>query len=309
MPAESSERNRSGATAHDLAEAVSEEIVRVAAEPLVAGLYLVATPIGNLADITIRALGVLFAADVVYCEDTRHSAKLLSRYRISAKTRPLHDHNEDAEISRVVRDIEAGKSIAVISDAGTPLISDPGFRIVRGVIEADLAVFSIPGASAAIAALTVSALPSDAFFFAGFLPPKEVARRTRLTELAQVPGSLVIYEAPHRLGETLRDIAEVLGNRNAVVARELTKLHEDVSRGSLAELAEIFASADIKGEMVIVVGPPQQAVVSDEMIAEHLASARRELSLKDASRVVAEELKVSKSRVYDIGLKAKAGKA
>ena len=281
-----------------------EAIARLLSEPLEAGLYLVSTPIGNLGDITLRALGVLARADIIYCEDTRHSAKLLQHYSITARTRPFHDHNEDREIERAIGDLESGKRIAIISDAGTPLLSDPGFKLVRTAAAAGVPVVPVPGASALLAALTASGLPTDAFFFAGFLPPKRASRRARLAELSPIPGSLVFYEAPHRVAETLSDMAGLLGERQAVVARELTKLHEEIARGSLAELAET-ATEDMKGEVVIVVGPLQTQVISDEMLGNRLAAALEVMSLKDAARALADEFGVPKARVYGLGIKSK----
>lgn len=286
---------------------VSEVIGDLVANPLAPGIYLVATPIGNLADMTLRGLAVLARADTVYCEDTRHSAKLLQHYAIAAKTLPFHEHNEDREIDRVLADAESGKRVAVISDAGTPLLSDPGFRLVREAAARGIPVMSIPGPSAVLAALTSSGLPTDAFFFAGFLPPKEAGRRTRLAEITQIPGSLVIFEAPHRLKDALADMADVLGNRAAVVARELTKLHETVARGTLQTLAKQSAEMALKGEIVIVVGPPEPQVVSDETISSRLAEALGEMSVKDAAKKIAAELGVAKSRVYALGVKAKDG--
>ncbi|WP_082072753.1 16S rRNA (cytidine(1402)-2'-O)-methyltransferase [Hyphomicrobium sp. 99] len=281
-----------------------EAIARLLSEPLEAGLYLVATPIGNLGDITLRALGVLARADIIYCEDTRHSAKLLQHYSITARTRPFHDHNEDREIERAIGDLESGKRIAIISDAGTPLLSDPGFKLVRAAAAAGVPVVPIPGASALLAALTASGLPTDAFFFAGFLPPKKASRRARLAELSPIPGSLVFYEAPHRVAETLGDMAGLLGERQAVVARELTKLHEEIARGSLAELAGT-ATEDMKGEVVIVVGPVQAQVITDEALGARLAAALEVMSLKDAARALADEFGVPKARVYGLGIKSK----
>ena len=289
--------SRPGARAQDA-------IVRMLSEPLEAGLYLVSTPIGNLGDITLRALGVLARADVVYCEDTRHSAKLLQHYSITARMRPFHEHNEDREIERAIGELQAGKRIAIISDAGTPLLSDPGFKLVRAAAQAGVPVVPIPGASALLAALTASGLPTDAFFFAGFLPPKQASRRARLAELSAIPGSLVFYEAPHRAAETLQDMAELLGERQAVVARELTKMHEEIARGSLAELAGT-APADMKGEVVIVAGPAQAQAVSDEMLGDRLAGALKVMSLKDAARALADEFGVPKARVYGLGIKSK----
>ena len=288
-----------------LGDSVADEISEHLAEPLAPGLYLVATPIGNLADITLRALSVLSRADVIYCEDTRHSAKLLQHYAIAAKTRPFHEHNEDREIDRAIRDLEAGKRIAVISDAGTPLLSDPGFRLVRAAAAVAIPIVPVPGPSAALAALTASGLPIDAFFFAGFLPPKQAARRARLSELSGIPGSLVIFEAPHRVAEALADMADVLGNRAAVIARELTKLHEEVVRGDLSSLAATTADETLKGEIVVVVGPRQALPISDEKINARLAEALNEMSLKDAAKALADELGVPKARIYGLGLKAR----
>jgi 16S rRNA (cytidine1402-2'-O)-methyltransferase len=276
-------------------------------EPLTAALYLVATPIGNLGDITLRALSVLARADVIYCEDTRHSAKLLQHYAIPTRTRPFHEHNEDREIERAIADLEAGKRIAIVSDAGTPLLSDPGFKLVRAAAAAGIAIIPIPGASALLAALTASGLPTDAFFFAGFLPPKQAARRARLAELSQIPGSLVFYEAPHRVAETVADMASLLGGRQAVIARELTKLHEEVARGSLQTLAEATATEGLKGEVVIVVEPRQAEAVTDEALGARLADALEVMSLKDAAKALADELGVPKARVYGLGIKAKGG--
>ena len=282
-----------------------DEIGDLLAKPLAPGLYLVATPIGNLADITLRALSVLSRADVIYCEDTRHSAKLLQHYGIAAKTRPFHEHNEERETERAIRDLESGKRIAMISDAGTPLLSDPGFKLVRAAASAGIPVISVPGPSASLTALTASGLPTASFFFAGFLPPKQAARRARLAELSQIPGSLVIFEAPHRVAETLADMADVLGERPAAIARELTKLHEDIARGSLRTLAEATFGETLKGEIVLVVGPGQAEPVSDETISARLAEALEDMSLKDAAKALAEELGVPKARIYGLGIKVK----
>jgi len=300
-----SHRKSSEQGERSLAGCVTTDIADLLAKPLTAGLYLVATPIGNLADMTLRALSVLSRADVIYCEDTRHSAKLLQHYAIAAKTRPFHEHNEEREIERAISDLESGKRIAMISDAGTPLLSDPGFKLVRAAAAAGVPVISIPGPSAALAALTSSGLPTDSFFFAGFLPPKQAARRARLVELSQIPGSLVIFEAPHRVAEALADMADVLGERAAVIARELTKLHEDIVRGSLRTLAEATFGETLKGEVVLVVGPGRAEPVSDETINARLAEALEGMSLKDAAKALADELGVPKARIYGLGIKAK----
>ena len=217
-------------------------------------LYLVATPIGNLADITHRALQVLRDVDLIACEDTRHTHKLLNHYNITTKTISYHEHNEQQRAAELIERLKQGSNIAVVSDAGTPSISDPGFRLVRAAIENEIAVIPVPGPSALIAALIAAGLPTDEFFFAGFLPSKTSARRARLNELQSVPGTLIFYEAPHRLAATLKDAYEILGEREAVVARELTKLHEEIRRGKLSELtADYTDRKDIRGEIVVLI--------------------------------------------------------
>jgi 16S rRNA (cytidine1402-2'-O)-methyltransferase len=217
-------------------------------------LYLVATPIGNLADITHRALQVLNDVDLIACEDTRHTHKLLNHYGLSTKTLSYHEHNEQQRATELIDRLKRGTNIAVVSDAGTPSISDPGFRLVRAAIENDIPIVPIPGPSALITALIAAGLPTDEFFFAGFLPARANARRTRLSELQSVPGTLIFYEAPHRLAEALKDAYEILGEREAVVARELTKLHEEIRRGRLSELTAAYAEkTDIRGEIVVLI--------------------------------------------------------
>jgi 16S rRNA (cytidine1402-2'-O)-methyltransferase len=279
------------------------EVVRLLlAGSLSGGLYVVATPIGNLADITLRALTVLAQADVLYCEDTRHSRTLLAHYAIARSTRPYHEHNAERERPRVLADLAAGKSVALISDAGTPLISDPGYKLVREAAAAGFPVTAIPGPSAPLAALASAGLATDAFLFAGFLPPRRGARHTRLEELKAVPATLVFFEAPSRLAESLGDIAAVLGEREAAVARELTKLHEEVRRGTPAELARWAAATPPKGEMVIVVGPPLEAPVTDDAISARLEPLLAEMSLSDAAKMVAQDLGVPRGRAYDLAL-------
>jgi 16S rRNA (cytidine1402-2'-O)-methyltransferase len=216
-------------------------------------LYLVATPIGNLADITHRAIDVLKNVAVIACEDTRHTRKLLQHYGITTKTVSYHEHNEQERSRQLIELLRAGSDVAVVSDAGTPSISDPGFRLVRAAIENEIAVVPVPGPSALISALIAAGLPTDEFFFAGFLPARTNARRTRLSGLSSVPGTLIFYEAPHRLAETLKDAYEVLGEREAVVARELTKLHEEIRRGRLSELAEHYSNEEPRGEIVLLI--------------------------------------------------------
>ena len=216
-------------------------------------LYLVATPIGNLADITHRALQVLKDVDLVACEDTRHTHKLLQHYGITTKTISYHEHNEQQRAAQLINSMKQGSDIAVVSDAGTPSISDPGFRLVRAAIENDIPVVPVPGPSALISALIAAGLPTDEFFFAGFLPSRTNARRGRLGELQLVPGTLIFYEAPHRLAATLKDAREILGEREAVVARELTKLHEEIRRGRLSELSKHYEDEEPRGEIVVLI--------------------------------------------------------
>jgi len=287
-------------------EGPAERSARVLRELLAArldpGLYLVATPIGNLGDITLRALSVLARADVLYCEDTRHSRTLLAHFSILRQARAYHEHNAERERPLVLAELAAGKSVAVISDAGTPLISDPGYKLVRDAIAAGHQVISLPGPSALLAGLTSAGLATDAFLFGGFLPPRQKARLARLAELKAVPATLVFYEAPSRLADSLADIAAMLGAREAAVARELTKLHEEVRRGTPAELAQWASATPPRGEMVIVVGPPIAEAATDAAIAARLAPLLADMSLSEAAKAVAHELGVTKGRVYDLGL-------
>ena len=273
--------------------------------PLPPGLYLVATPIGNLADISLRALAVLARADLIAAEDTRHSRKLLSHFGIRAELTPYHEHNAAKERPRLLARIKAGFSVALISDAGTPLISDPGYKLVREALEAGLGVTSVPGASAALAALTSAGLPTDTFLFAGFLPPKAGARRKRLEELKPVPATLIFYETASRLGASLADMAQIFGAREAAVAKELTKLHESVAGGTPAELAALIdPSAELKGEFVVLIGPPapDETLVGDEAIVASLKQALKHESFRDAVRSVAEKFDLKRSRVYELGV-------
>jgi 16S rRNA (cytidine1402-2'-O)-methyltransferase len=284
------------------ADRAAEVLRQLQSGPLPAGLYVVATPIGNLADITLRAIAVLAQVDVIYCEDTRHSRTLLAHFSIARPTRPYHEHNAARERPRLLAELAAGKSVGLISDAGTPLISDPGYKLVREAIEAGFPLTAIPGPSAPLAALVSAGLATDAFLFAGFLPPRRSARKTRLEELKAVPATLVFFEAPSRLADSLGDIAAVLGDREAAVARELTKLHEEMRRGTPAELSQWAADAVPKGEMVILVGPPREAPVTDEAISARLEPLLAEISLSDAARTVAHDLGVPRGRVYDLAL-------
>lgn len=284
----------------------ASEIEGQLAADLVPGLHLVATPIGNLADITLRALAVLARADLVLCEDTRHSRTLLSHYGIRARCEPYHEHNAEEMRPRVLAALAGGQRVALVSDAGTPLVSDPGYKLVREALSAGYRVESLPGPCAAIAALTIAGLPTDAFHFAGFLPPRSAARGARIAALAKVEATLVFYESAQRVAEALADLAAILGPRPAAIVRELTKLHEETLRGPLPDLAALAAARAMKGEVVLIVGPPPVEEVSDDSIVERLAVARSTLSLRDASRVVAAELGVPRSRVYDIGVRRDA---
>jgi 16S rRNA (cytidine1402-2'-O)-methyltransferase len=233
--------------------------VSIPARPLEAALYLVATPIGNLGDITLRALETLAGADVLACEDTRVTRVLLDRYGIQNRPFAYHEHNADEAGPRLLQALEAGKSVALVSDAGTPLVSDPGYRLAQTAIDSGYRVIPIPGASAPLAALVGSGLPNEAFLFAGFLPVKDKARRDRLGEFTATPATLLFFESPHRIGATLSAAADVLGgDRMASVCRELTKTYEEFRRGTLADLAAYYAENDnVKGEIVLVVAPPE----------------------------------------------------
>lgn len=217
-------------------------------------LYLVSTPIGNLEDITHRAIRLLSEVDVIACEDTRHTQKLLKHYGISTRTISYHEHNERERAAELLEELTRGSDVAIVSDAGTPGISDPGFRLARLAIEHGITVVPVPGPSALITALVASGLPTDEFFFGGFLPARSGARRARLSELRSIPATLIFYEGPHRIAATLKDAREILGEREAVVARELTKMHEEIARGRLSELATRFSSAEhARGEMVLII--------------------------------------------------------
>ena len=288
-----------------LNERVSSVLRQLAARPLAAGLYTVATPIGNLGDITLRALATLEKADCIYCEDTRHSRTLLQHFGINRPLRPYHEHNAEKERPRILAELAQGKVIALISDAGTPLISDPGYKLVREAAAAGHFVTSLPGASAVTMALALAGLPTDAFLFAGFLPPRMAARKARLAELAHVPATLVLFEAPQRLQETLEDLCTVMGAREAVVARELSKLHEEARRGTLAELLEWSKASTPRGEMVILVAPGAQGVASDEDIAARITQLLDEMSVRDAAKAAAESFGIPKGRAYDMALRLK----
>ncbi|MEX2166468.1 MAG: 16S rRNA (cytidine(1402)-2'-O)-methyltransferase [Methyloceanibacter sp.] len=283
----------------------SEVLGELIARPLEPGLYLVATPIGNLGDVSLRALVVLARADLIAAEDTRHSKKLLSHFGIGGELTPYHEHNAERERPKLLARVRAGQTVALISDAGTPLVSDPGYKLVREALDQGLMVTSIPGPSAALAALTNSGLPTDTFLFAGFLPVKSGPRLTRLAELAAVPATLIFFETAPRLAKSLADMEAVLGPREAAIAKELTKLHEAVTRAPLDQLAAEFADKEtLKGEFVVVVAPPlpEDSEVSDATIVAQLNKALQTQSFRDAVREVTDTLGVKRARVYELGL-------
>jgi 16S rRNA (cytidine1402-2'-O)-methyltransferase len=265
-------------------------------------LYVVATPIGNLEDITVRALRILREAGRIACEDTRHTRKLLDHFGIAKPMLSYHEHNEAARASELVAMLESGENIALVSDAGTPLISDPGYRLVAAAIDAGISVVPIPGASAAIAALSASGLPTDAFRFGGFLPAKRSARRKLLEQLKPESSTLIFYEAPHRILETLDDIADVMGARKIVIARELTKMHEEILRGTAAELRDqLQGRPSIRGEITLLIGKPEAAAIDETPVAEAVGELeRRGVARMDAIKQVAKARGLSKREVYRI---------
>jgi 16S rRNA (cytidine1402-2'-O)-methyltransferase len=276
----------------------------VTAPPLAPGLHLVATPIGNLRDITVRALEVLAGADVIACEDTRVTRKLVDHYAIATPLTPYHDHNAAEARPRLLARLAEGAAVALVSDAGTPLVSDPGYKLVRAAREQGASVTALPGASAVLAALMVSALPTDRFFFEGFLSAKEAARRARISELNRIPATLVLFETGPRLAAALADLAEGLGPREAAICRELTKLYEEVRRGELPTLArEIAAAPEPRGEIVIVIAPPAPQVELDaEDLDALLRQALDRVSLKEAVAEVAAVTGQSRRTIYQRAL-------
>lgn len=280
-------------------------------QTLKSGLYLVATPIGNMRDISFRALDVLSSVDAIACEDTRITGKLLNAYRIKKPMVQYNDHNAARQRTKIMQDLAEGKRIALVSDAGTPLISDPGYKLVREARDQGFSVTAIPGANAVLTALQVSGLPSDAFSFIGFLPAKTTARKKMLEEWSAVPGSLVIYETAPRLEESLADMLTVLGNRQAAVTRELTKMFEEVQTGSLEELVKHYKKKGApKGEIVVVVSSESSIAFSKEeemakavTIEDQLRVALKSMSVKDAAEAVALASGKPKKTIYTLALK------
>jgi 16S rRNA (cytidine1402-2'-O)-methyltransferase len=273
------------------------------------GLHLVATPIGNLGDVSLRALAVLRGADRIYCEDTRVTARLLARYGIRTPLDAYHDHNAEQMRPAILAALRRGGRVALVSDAGTPLVSDPGYKLVRAAIGENLPVTAAPGPSAALTALILSGLPPDMFLFAGFLPKRQAARRQALARWAALEATLIFYEAPPRLAAALADMVEILGTRQAAVARELTKLHEEFRRGPLADLAGHYRDhGPPRGETVIVVGPPEPAVPDPDEVDRRLRAALAEFGVRDAAAKLAAETGLARSELYRRALAIRDGK-
>lgn len=277
-------------------------------KPLAPGLYVVSTPIGNLRDITLRALDVLAACDLVLAEDTRVTAKLLAAYSLSKKVERYDEHAAERARPKILATLAAGGRVALVSDAGTPLISDPGYRLVREVLQAGASVFPIPGASAALAALAAAGLPTDRFLFAGFPPPKSAGRRSAFAALAPIRATLVFYEGGSRLAASLADMAAVFGPRQGAVGRELTKLHETFVRGDLAALAADPRLQTPKGEMVVLVGPGEAPEASAEDADTALAEALTRLGPADAASEVAKALGLNRRELYRKAIDWKAAR-
>ncbi|MCC7305422.1 MAG: 16S rRNA (cytidine(1402)-2'-O)-methyltransferase [Alphaproteobacteria bacterium] len=268
------------------------------------GLYLAATPIGNLGDITLRALDVLSGVDFIICEDTRVTAKLLNYYGIKKKLIPYNDHNADRQRGPIVRDLAGGAKAALVSDAGTPLVSDPGFKLVRECMEGHIAVTALPGANAVLTALQLSGLPSDKFTFTGFLPPKKAARKSYLSKMKAVPVTLIAFETAPRLLDALEDILSEMGDRDIAVARELTKMFEETRRGKVSEVLEYYKSkGEPKGEIVLVIGAAGAVEISDEDAEKLLRKLLKTMGTKEAAARAAQETGRGKTEMYDLALK------
>jgi 16S rRNA (cytidine1402-2'-O)-methyltransferase len=267
---------------------------------LAPGLYVVSTPIGNLRDITLRALDILASADFVCAEDTRVSGKLLASFGVSARLRPYHDHNAAEARPALIRELKGGARVALVSDAGTPLVSDPGYKLVREAAAEGVPVFTVPGASAVLAGLSISGLPTDRFMFAGFPPPKSGARKHFLADLKDVLGTLIFFEGPSRLAASLADMTEVFGQRDAAIARELTKKFEEVRRGRLDQLAAAYAAEDPpRGELVVLVGPPGAEPRDEGALDRMIAEADLSRPAKEIAAEIAEKLGVKRRDVYE----------
>jgi 16S rRNA (cytidine1402-2'-O)-methyltransferase len=282
---------------------------RFEAEPLAPGLHVVATPIGNLGDITLRALATLAAAETVLCEDTRTSGKLMERFAIKARLSPYHEHNAQAVRPHIIERLKQGAAIALISDAGMPLVSDPGYRLVKEAAELGIPVTACPGASAVLTGLALSGLPTDRFLFAGFVPQKQGERKRLFAELAGLKATLIFFESPHRIIETLQDLVTALPGRSVAVTRELTKLHEEVLRGTAEEIAGVLQSrASVKGEITLLVGPPgEEEAVSEEDLDAAIGQALAVMPASKAASELARRFNLNRADVYQRILAAKGG--
>ncbi|MGI9465144.1 MAG: 16S rRNA (cytidine(1402)-2'-O)-methyltransferase [Aestuariivirgaceae bacterium] len=281
----------------------------VTADELAGGLYLVATPIGNLADITLRALATLVGADMILCEDTRMTSKLLQRYHIKTRMKPYHDHNAARQRPAIMAELAGGKAIALVSDAGTPLVSDPGYKLVKACVDEDLPVHMIPGVSAPVMALALSGLPSDRFLFCGFVPTRQAARRQAFQEVSDVPATLIFFDTAQRIAASLSDIVDTLGDRDVAIGREMTKLHEEFLRGRASAVGQQLAErASLKGEITLVVAPParQAASADSAAVREALISALGELPASRAAAQTARRFGLPKKALYEQALRLKA---
>jgi 16S rRNA (cytidine1402-2'-O)-methyltransferase len=304
---ESSKRNKRSSSASAPSDSQRERSRPSRQQPF-DGLAIVATPIGHSRDITLRALDILEQADTIACEDTRVTAKLLSIYGISRPLMAYHEHNAEKVRPKLIKRLKQGETVALVSDAGTPMVSDPGYKLVRDCTEEGIPVIPIPGASSVLAALTASGLPTDRFFFAGFLAPKTAARKKALGGLAQIPGTLVVLESARRLAGSLADMAETLGPRPAMVARELTKLFEEIRRGSLPDLADHYRrEGPPKGEITIVIGPPLEKIADEAEIDRLLGAALKDGSVRDAADAVTTATGLPRRKVYARALALKSG--
>ena len=285
-----------GATRHD-------------APALAPGLYVTATPIGNLGDVTLRALAALAGADFILCEDTRVTSRLLDRFGIKVAMKPYHEHNAERVRPAIIRALQAGAAVVLVSDAGVPLISDPGYRLVKACVEEGLAMTALPGASAVLTALALSGLATDCFTFLGFLPQKQKARLDWLRRFKALPSTLIAFESPHRIVDTLAEVGEIFGTRPIAVARELTKLHEEVLRGTAADIHQVLSSRDsVKGEIVLVIGPHDDAAepASDDDVETAITAALRENAASRAATLVSKTFGIPKDEIYARILKRKA---
>jgi len=277
--------------------------------PLSPGLYIVSTPIGNLRDITLRALDVLRQADLVLAEDTRQSRKLLQAYNIDAQLSPYHDHNASKQIPKIIDKLKAGLCLALVSDAGTPMISDPGYKLVSAAIKAGIEVFPVPGASSILAGLVKSGLPSDRFFFEGFLPAKSAARKSVLADIKRIPGTLIVFETGPRIRESLQEMLSILGERDVVLTRELTKHYEEARHGSFAEIIESVIKTPPRGELVVLIGPAGSMEQWPEaLVLEGLKNLIPQAGVKQASAEISEQSGWNKRDLYKMALALKDDK-